>query len=65
MYCPLIAAGPSPFPSAEKDQNAAAAPDATKVSGSANCVRAAPVNAVDRLLMDSASVADNKNSIAI
>jgi len=27
-----MAAGPSPFPAAEKDQNAAAAPDAFKVS---------------------------------
>jgi len=27
-----MAAGPSPFPAAEKDQNAAAAPDAMKVS---------------------------------
>jgi len=27
-----MAAGPSPFPAAEKDQNAAAAPDALKVS---------------------------------
>ena len=45
--------------------NAAAAPDALKVSGLANCVRAAPVNAVDRLLMDSASVADNKNCIRL
>jgi len=31
-YFPLMAAGPSPFPTAEKDQNAAAAPDAFKVS---------------------------------
>jgi hypothetical protein len=27
-----MAAGPSPFPAAEKDQKAAAAPDALKVS---------------------------------
>ena len=51
--------------------NAAAAPDALKVSGLANCVRAAlapdsyRVNAVDRLLMDSASVADNKNCFTL
>jgi len=32
MFIPLMAAGPSPFPAAEKDQNAAAAPDALKVS---------------------------------
>lgn len=31
-FVPLMAAGSSPFPAAEKDQNAAAAPDALKGS---------------------------------
>jgi len=44
-YFPLMPAGASPFPVAEKDQNATAAPDAMKVSGLANVVRAAPAKA--------------------
>jgi hypothetical protein len=44
-----MAAGPSPFPAAEKDQKAAAAPDA------------APANAEESLLKGAASVASKKN----
>jgi len=40
--------GPSPFPAAEKDQNAAAAPAAMKGSARAKTVIAAPVNAEER-----------------
>ena len=41
--------------------NPTAAPDAMKVSGLANGVSAAPVNAEERLLKVCASVADKKN----
>ena len=61
IYYPLIAAGPSPFPAAEKDQNAAAAPDALKVSAQALTIVAAPANAEEGLLMGAASVAYNEN----
>jgi hypothetical protein len=44
-YYPLMAAGPSPFPAAEKDQNAAAAPDAIKVNALAWPVPTAPAEA--------------------
>jgi hypothetical protein len=54
-----MAAGPSPFPAAEKDQNAAAAPDALKVSALAWLVVAAPAKAEESLLMGAASVASN------
>jgi hypothetical protein len=57
-----MAAGPSPFPAAEKDQNAAAAPDAMKVSAWAWLVVAAPAKAEESLLMGVASVAYNKNN---
>jgi hypothetical protein len=40
-----MAAGPSPFPAAEKDQNAAAAPDAIKVNALAWPVPTAPAEA--------------------
>jgi hypothetical protein len=40
-----MAAGPSPFPAAEKDQNAAAAPDAIKVNALAWSVPTAPAEA--------------------
>ena len=56
-----MAAGPSPFPAAEKDQNAAAAPDALKGSAEALLVVAAPANAEESLLMGVASVASNEN----
>ena len=49
----------------QKRINATAAPAAMKGSAKARTVIAAPVNAVDRLLMDSASVADNKNCITL
>jgi len=48
MFCPLMPAGASPFPVAEKDQNATAASDAMKGSGLANGVRAAPAKAEER-----------------
>ena len=57
MFIPLMAAGPSPFPAAEKDQNAAAAPDALKVSAQAWTIVAAPAKAEKSLLMGAASVA--------
>ena len=56
-----MAAGPSPFPAAEKDQNAAAAPDAMKVSAQAWTIVAAPAKAEESVLMGAASVASNKN----
>ena len=56
-----MAAGPSPFPAAEKDQKAAAAPDALKVSAQAQTIVAAPANAEESLLMGAASVASKKN----
>ena len=55
-----MAAGPSPFPAAEKDQNAAAAPDALKGSAWAWLLAAAPANAEERLLKGAASMAYNK-----
>ena len=61
MFIPLMAAGPSPFPAAEKDQNAAAAPDALKVSAQAWTIVAAPAKAEKSLLMGAASVAYNEN----
>ncbi len=45
MFFPLMPAGASHFPIAEKDQNATAAPDAMKGSAKARTVIAAPVNA--------------------
>ena len=56
-----MAAGPSPFPAAEKDQKAAAAPDALKVSAQAQTIVAAPANAEESLLKGAASVASKKN----
>ena len=56
-----MAAGPSPVPAAEKDQNAAAAPDALKGSAQAQTIVAAPANAEESLLMGVASVASNEN----
>jgi hypothetical protein len=56
-----MAAGPSPFPAAEKDQNAAAAPDALKGSAWAWTIVAAPAKAEESLLMGAASVAHNEN----
>ena len=53
-----MAAGPSPFPAAEKDH---AAPDALKVSAQAQTIVAAPANAEESLLMGVASVASNEN----
>jgi hypothetical protein len=51
----------NPFGQAKKDQNATAAPAAIKVSGLANGVIAAPVNAEDRLLKFCASVSDKND----
>ena len=56
-----MAAGPSPFPAAEKDQNAAAAPDALKGPAQAWLVVAAPANAEESLSMGAASVAPNED----
>ena len=63
MFIPLMAAGPSPFPAAEKDQNAAAAPDALKVSAQAQTIlpHHPPWAEEESLLMGAASVAHNKN----
>ena len=64
-YLPAHSRGePSSFPVAEKNQNATAAPDAMKVSGLANVVRAAPVKAEQRLLKFSASVTDKNNCVS-